>query len=139
MRNAIFRGNGWALRGLTRLDHQNRFESGLERSLAANQCRSNRIVSTTTMEFHDAFHDLKCESCAYLSFFFLFSFYFVCLFGCSFLVFFSFFRWKFPFCISYKRGSYLMPIALCINWYYDFITRIKGSVDTFVEYFDFAK
>lgn len=45
------------------------------RSLAANQCRSNRIVSTTTMEFHDAFHDSKCESCAYLSFFFLFSFY----------------------------------------------------------------
>lgn len=36
-------------------------------------------------------------------FFFLFSFYFVCLFVCSFLVFFSFFRWKFPFCISYKR------------------------------------
>lgn len=56
------------------------------RSLAANQCRSNRIVSTTAMEFHDAFHDLKCES--YLSFFFsifLLFLFFVCSFVCLFV------------------------------------------------------
>lgn len=126
MRNAIFRGNGWALRGLTRLDHRNRFESGGRpwarvRSLAANQCRSNRIVSTTAMEFHDAFHDLKCES--YLSFFFfLFSFYFffsfVRLFVYLSLVFFSFFideNFHFAFreeCLD----LFLMPVALYINW-----------------------
>lgn len=92
------------------------------RSLAANQCRSNRIVSTTAMEFHDAFHDLKCES--YLSFFFFYfpfiSFFclFVRLFVCLSLVFFSFFideNFHFAFreeCLD----LFLMPVALYINW-----------------------
>lgn len=85
------------------------------RSLAANQCRSNRIVSTTTMEFHDAFHDSKCESCAYLSFFSIFLLF---LFFCSFvlfllLVFFSFFI-HFAFRKTWV-GSFLMLVVLYIT------------------------
>lgn len=78
---------------------------GLERGSQLSG-RSDRTVSSSTMEFHDPLHDLKCESCAYPSPFFLFyfpsiSFLFVC---CLFFLFFlsSLFKLR-KFCISYKR------------------------------------
>lgn len=58
---------------------------GLERGSQLSG-RSDRTVSSSTMEFHDPLHDLKCVSFSFFPFLFSFYFFFVCLLSVFFVL-----------------------------------------------------